>query len=150
MKVRPLGLSLTVSLLMTWLSGCSPHELAVDDAWIPEAPPNVSALAGYMTVKNGTGKTRTLVGATSALFKRIEIHQTVYEKDSGLARMMPQDQVSIESGRTFRFKPGGHHLMLMHPAKALKEGESVRLSLIFADDSRLTVDFEVRRERLSL
>ncbi len=150
MKIRTLGLSLTVSLLAAWLSGCSSSELTISDAWIPEAPPDASALAGYMTIENSTDRIQTLVGATGELLERIDIHQTVYEKDSGLARMIRQDHVSIEPGRTFRFKPGGHHLMLINPKKAFKEGESVRLSLVFADDSRPTVDFEVRRDRLNL
>ena len=137
-------------MLLALLSGCSPSELTISNAWIPEAPPNASALAGYMTVVNSTGKAATLTGATGPLFKRIEIHQTVYEKDSGLARMIRQGEVSIEPGRTFHFKPGGHHLMLYSPGKALKEGESVRLSLAFADGSSAAVDFEVRRDRLSL
>ena len=150
MKIQTLGLSLTISLLVAWLSGCSSPELTISDAWIPEAPPNASALAGYMTIENSTDRAQTLVGATGELFERIEIHRTVYEKDSGLARMIRQDQVSIEPGRTFRFEPGGHHLMLINPRKAVKEGERIRLSLVFADDSRPAVDFEVRSDRLSL
>ncbi len=150
MKIRTLGLPLTVSLLMAWLSGCSPQELAVSDAWIPEAPPNASALAGYMTIENSTSTTRTLVGASGTLFERIEIHQTVYEKDSGLARMVRREQVSIEAGASLQFKPGGHHLMLINPRKALSARQSVPISLIFADGSKPTVNFEVRRDRLSL
>ncbi len=150
MKIRTLGLSLNVSLLAAWLSGCSSSELTISDAWISEAPPDASVLAGYMTIENSTDRIQTLVGATGELLERIEIHQTVYEKDSGLARMIRREQVSIEPGRPFHFKPGGHHLMLINPKKALKEGESVQVSLEFAGGSSPTVEFEVRRDRLRL
>lgn len=150
MMIRAVCLSLAMWLFVAGLSGCSTQELAIRDAWIPEAPPVVSALAGYMTVENNSGEARTLVGATGALFERVEIHQTVYEKDSGLARMIRQEQVRIEPGQSFRFRPGGYHLMLINPKEVTKAGGSVALTLFFADGPRPTVDFEVRRDRLQL
>ena len=139
-----------MSLLAGGLSACSREELSIGDAWIPEAPPRVSALAGYMRIDNGSGKAMSLVGATGAHFDRVEIHRTVYEKDTGLARMIPQEQISIAPGGSFVFKPGGYHLMLVNPKQMLKEGEIVPLTLVFADGTRPLVEFEVRRERLRL
>jgi len=150
MMIRPFGLSLILSLLVAGLGGCSTQELAIHDAWIPEAPSIVSALAGYMTVENNSGKARILVGASGPFFERVEIHRTVYEKDSGLARMIRQEQVRIEPGQSFLFQPGGYHLMLINPREVTKAGGSVALTLVFADGSRPTVDFEVRRDRLQL
>ena len=132
------------------IGGCSRQELNIRDTWIPEAPSTVSALAAYMTIENGSGETRTLVGALGAQFERIEIHRTIYEKDSGLARMIRQEQVGIEPGGRLLFEPGSYHLMLINPKKALKVGERVSLTLVFVDGSRPTVEFEVRRERLRL
>ncbi len=150
MIIRPFGLSLVMSLLVAGLGGCSRQELAIHDPWIPEAPSIVSALAGYMTIENNAGRARILVAATGPLFERVEIHETVYETDSGVARMIRQDQVRIEPGQSFRFQPGGHHLMLINPKQAAEAGGSVALTLVFADGSRSTVDFEVRRDRLQL
>ena len=150
MVIRPFGLSLVMALLVAGLGACSRQELAINDAWIPEAPSIVSALAGYMTVENNSGRARTLVGATGPLFERVEIHRTVYEKDSGLASMIRQEQVRIEPGQRFLFQPGGYHLMLINPKESSKAGGSVALTLVFADGSRPTVDFEVRRDRMQL
>lgn len=150
MTILAVGLLLSISLLAGGLSGCSQEVLIIRDAWVPEAPPRVYALAGYMTIENGSGEATTLVGATGAQFDRIEIHQTVYEKDTGLARMVPEEQISIAPGESFIFEPGGYHLMLINPKKVLKDGEIVPLTLIFADGSRPSVEFEVRRERLRL
>ena len=83
----------------------------ISDAWIPEAPPAAAALAGYMTIENDSGEARTLVGASGGPFERVEIHQTVYEKDTGLARMVPQDRIDIAPGERFVFEPGGYHLV---------------------------------------
>ncbi len=132
------------------LAGCSRGELTILDAWIPEAPPNVMVLAGYMTIDNRTDLPRTLVGATAAPFERIEFHRTVYEKESGLATMVSLDKVELAPGETLLFTPGGHHLMLVHPERALREGEGVPLTLVFADGMKVTTLFKVRRERLRL
>ena len=150
MIIRPFGLSVIMSLLATVPGGCSTQELAIHDAWIPEAPPMVSALAGYMTVENNTDRVRILVGANGPLFERVEIHRTVYEKDSGLARMVRQEEVRIEPGQRILFQPGGYHLMLMNPKQVTKAGGRVALTLVFADSSRFAVDFEVRQDRLRL
>lgn len=150
MMLRALSLSLSLFLLVGGFSGCAREEITIRNAWIPEAPPTVSALAGYLSVENNSGETRTLVGASGALFERIEIHRTVYEQDSGLARMIREEELYIASGQSLRFEPGGYHLMLINPKKALTEGDSVTLTLLFANGSRLTVQFEVRREQLRL
>ncbi len=150
MKIPAFGVVLLVSCLTTSLGGCSPQELSVKDPWIPEAPPNASALAGYMRLNNATSEVKTLTGGTSATFERIEIHETVYEKESGLARMVRRDSIRIGAGRIFKFEPGAHHLMLINPKRVLLEGERVPLTLLFADGSRRAVDFEVRRDHLRL
>ena len=139
------SLVLGLSLWLGGLAGCSNHELTIHDAWIPAAPPRVPTLAGYMTITNGTAQTRTLVGASGALFQRIEIHRTVYDKDAGLARMIPEARVTIPSGRSVVFEPGGYHLMLTRPKRPLKEGERVSMQLRFADGSKIGVGFQVRR-----
>ncbi len=145
-----IGLLLAISVLAGGLTGCSNGELTVSNAWVPEAPPRVAALAGYMTIENGSGEARTLVGASGAQFERVEIHQTVYEKDTGLARMIPKGRIDIAPGERFSFEPGGYHLMLVGPKKAWQDGEIVPLILVFEDGSRPRVEFEVRRDRLRL
>ena len=139
-----------MTMLAGGLTGCSKEELTISNPWVPEAPPRVAALAGYMTIENGFGESRTLLGASGAHFERVEIHRTVYEKDTGLARMIPMDRISIAPGERVLFEPGGYHLMLVGPKKALQDGEIVPLILIFEDGSRPRVEFEVRRDRLRL
>ena len=141
---------LSIALLATGLVVCSSKDLSVHDAFIPEAPPRVTALAGYMTIDNGTAQARTLAGASSEVFERIEIHNTVYDKDSGLASMVRVERIAIQPRDRFLFQPGGYHLMLIHPKRALKDGDRIPINLMFADGLRLMAEFQVRRERLRL
>ena len=59
--------------------------ITIQDAWIREAPPNASTMAGYLTINNNTNQNRTLTFAKSIHFNAIEIHQTIFEE--GIAKM---------------------------------------------------------------
>ena len=136
--MRPLGPLLSIAMLAGGLAACSSKGLTVYDASIPEAPPRVTALAGYLTIDNGTAQSRTLAGASAEAFERIEIHNTVYDKDTGLARMVRVEEIGIPPRERFVFQPGAYHLMLIHPKRVLKDGDSVPISLVYADGLRLT------------
>ncbi len=120
----------------------------IGDAWIPEAPPNAPVLAGYMTIENNSRDKRTLVGAGEAPFERIEIHRTLYDQASGLAKMAKADHVDIAPGQTLLFQPGGLHLMMIHPQLAMKAGQQLPVTLQFSQGPGIRVEFEVRRTRL--
>ena len=125
--------------------------LAADDvpgvtargAWIREAPPMSQALAGYMSLENRSSEGYTLVGASSAEFGYVMLHET--EIRDGVARMVHRAEVTIAVGDVAVFAPGGLHLMLMKPRRALKAGDRVSVDLLFAGGRHLTADFEVRQ-----
>lgn len=150
MSISPTTRLLTAVLMTALLGGCSQEGLSIDDPWIAEAPPTVSAQAGYVLIKNNSGQSRTLIGANAPAFDSIELHRTVQDAESGLTKMVRQERVEIPPGETIKFEPGGYHLMLIKPKKALKEGDREPLTLIFDDKQRLKVEFEVRRERFQL
>jgi copper(I)-binding protein len=52
--------------------------------------------------------------------------------------------VVIPAGGTLRFAPGGHHLMLVGLARAMKAGDSLPATLVFAGGRRMKVEFAVR------
>jgi copper(I)-binding protein len=131
------------------LSACSKQELSVYDAWIPEAPAGVPALAGYVQIENGSAQTVTLMSASGPMFKAVELHRTTYEKATGLVRMSREAQLVIEPNGRVVLEPGGYHLMLVGPEKSYVEGDTVSLTLVFNTGSR-KVNFQVRKERLQL
>ena len=55
-------------------------------------------------------------------------------------------RAAAEAPRRLVLAPGGTHLMLMGPAKALPEGSRARIRLVLADGRRVFAEFEVRRE----
>lgn len=118
-------------------------QVSVADAWINEAPPGATVLAGYMTLHNSSTQAHALVGAKSAGFAMVMMHRT--EMEGGMAKMVHQEKVDIPAGGEVSFAPGGYHLMLMRPRQAYKAGDKVEITLLFKNGDQEPVQFVVRR-----
>ncbi len=115
--------------------------LEVKDAWIREAPPGASVMAGYAELRNGSAHGITIDGARSADFGDVEIHRM--EMAQGQMRMRHEPRVLLEPDATLALEPGGLHLMLMEPKRKLKSGDRVQLK-IDCEGKSLTTEFIVR------
>lgn len=122
------------------------HSIVAEAAWIREAPPGGSPLAGYMTLKNIGQESVKLTGVTSPLFARIEIHQSRIEGD--VAKMEQKNSLTLKSGQSLSLAPGGYHLMLFNPERELRAGDRVSLTLNFKDQEPLTINAELRSLRI--
>ena len=105
-------------------------------------------LAAYLVVENKGELDRTLSGASSPAFERVEMHKT--EIRDGVANMLRQNKVEIPGGASVAFESGGYHLMLIGPLKPLRAGEHVELSLSFTNGERLKVNADVRKAMESM
>lgn len=124
-------------------SGGAQTTLSVHNAWIREAPPTATALAGYLTIENHGVAPRKLIGAESPLFGSIELHRSTVKK--GVARMAPQKSVSIPpAGGQVEFKPNGYHLMMLEPTRPLRAGKQVTVTLKFNGNESVTATMPVR------
>lgn len=116
------------------------HGISVHDArlrWLPGDLP----LAGYFALDNAGQRTVRLVGAGSPAFARVMLHRSTHR--DGVAHMEQVDGVDVAAGKTLRFAPGGYHLMLMKRRHRLSPGDSVPVTLRFADGHHLTATFKV-------
>jgi hypothetical protein len=132
-----------VMLLLTNLTALADTTIVVRDAWVREAPPGAPVLAAYFTLENPGSKADKLVAVLCPDFDKIEIHAT--EIRAGVARMIALDALPIPPHATVKLAPGGYHLMLHHPRRALAAGMNVKLELRFDSGTRLTVVAPVRR-----
>ncbi len=116
---------------------------AVRNAWVREAPPGAEVLAAYFEIENRTAAERRLVAASSRDAERIEIHTVTL--DNGVARMKPIPALALPAGGVVALRPGGYHLMLHKPRRALTEGATVAIELRFDAGAPLTIRAPVRR-----
>ena len=119
--------SALIILLLTACNQNSSESFSIENAWVREAPPNASMMAGYATIKNNTDKEQTLNLAKSKAFKMVEIHKTIIE--DGVAKMRRQENLAIPAGGTLELKPGSYHLMLMHPNTALNTNDEITVTI---------------------
>ena len=112
--------------------------------WIRAAPPGATMLAGYATLRNDCKAAVVLTGARSPDFMMAQVHESRIE--NGSSRMEHVKRVPIAAGASFELAPGKHHLMLMHPRRALPEGAIVKIELLLADGRRVPAELTVRKE----
>ena len=116
------------------------RDLAATDAWIREAPPGAMSVA-YVKLANRGKQPLVLDGARSDAFGGAGLHRTEID-DSGMARMR-EGTLLIAPGASAALEPGGWHLMLFDPARILKAGDVVQVTLTCGKDE-LTVPFTVK------
>lgn len=115
--------------------------LLVQDAWMRQVPGSEVAPV-YLTLRNPTSKPVNIVGMESPLASHAMIHETTIE--AGRARMRPQELLEIRPGDAVRLEPDGLHIMLNGLTQRLAVGQSVPLTLVLADGSRVQAAALVR------
>jgi copper(I)-binding protein len=117
--------------------------LQVSDPWIREAPPGATVLAGYLTLTNTTSTPLVIEAVSSPAFEAVEIHRS--QVVDGVAHMQPVSELTVPATGSISLAPGGYHLMLLRPVRALTEGDNVTLLLHRADGICVTVTAPVLR-----
>ena len=138
-----LAVGLISALALSGAALAGGDKVKVMDPWVRSAPPAMKMHAAYLVVMNPTGKAVDLVGVASPQYKMAELHLSKVE--DGIATMVKQDQISVPANGELAFVPGSFHVMLMHPRKAIKSGDTVDITLKFSDGSSLAVKAPVRK-----
>ncbi len=97
----------------------------------------------YMLITN-TGETDDrLVGVSTEIAKRTELH-TTKAAEGGVMKMMPiEGGVEIPAGGIHVFQRGGDHIMLMGLGAPLVDGDTVAVTLTFEHAGEMTVEVPV-------
>lgn len=126
------------SFFLLSATGLAAAPITVTHPWFRYIMPEVPA-GGYMTLTNATSRSLILTGASSLACGVMMLHRT--EQSGGMDRMVAAGTVAVPAHGTFRFAPGGDHIMCMHPV--MQVGASVPVTLTFADGSKVQVSFTV-------
>ena len=147
-RIVKLSLPIMLGLILSFSSAqmsAAESKMNVSHAWVQEAPPSAEVLAGYMDLQNQSLQAQTLLGARSSDFKSVMLHQTLSK--GGVTHMKHPARIEIKAGSTLQFTPGGYHLMLMYPKKALRQGDQVEVLLEFQGGLVLPVKLKISKER---
>jgi len=116
--------------------------LKISTPWARATPGNASVGGGYLTIANAGSEPDRLVGGSSDVSKRFEIHEV--SMDNGVMKMRRLAHgLEIKPGQTVKFKPGGYHVMFTGLKQPLKKGEHFKSTLVFEKAGKVVVDFAV-------
>ncbi|HXE38594.1 MAG TPA: copper chaperone PCu(A)C [Azonexus sp.] len=116
--------------------------LKLTAAWARATPKGATVGGGYFTFTNTGNAADRLVGGTSDVSNRFEIHEMSMEKGVMKMREMTSG-IEIKPGQTVRFEPSGYHIMFVGLKQPLKEGDHIKATLKFAKAGHASVDFVV-------
>jgi copper(I)-binding protein len=98
--------------------------------------------AGFLTLANKGAAADALVGASSPMAAKVELHSSAMQ--GGMMHMAMTPSAPLPAGGQLTLAPGGRHLMFLGLKKALKIGDKLPATLRFASGATLKVEFAVR------
>ena len=117
--------------------------LQIEAPWLRATPGGAKVGAGYLRITNTGSEADRLTGASMPLSARGEVHEMTMQ--NGVMHMAPvAGGVAIPPGKTVELKPGGFHLMFLDLKGALKQGQSLDVTLTFEKAGSVTVPFPVQ------
>ncbi len=116
-------------------------DLQIEKPWARATVPGAAVGGGYLVIRNAGLAPDRLVGVSSPVSSRVEIHEMAMEKD--VMRMREVKGVDVPAKGAVEFKPGGFHLMFIELKAPLKQGEKVQVTLRFEKAGELKAEFSV-------
>lgn len=132
------------SLLLLISTSAMAHDgMKYDDPYARATPPNAVNSAVFMTIENHMASERTLVSVTTPAAKKSELHTV--EKQGDLLKMRQVDGIEIPAHGEIQLMPGSFHIMLLNVNKPLVEGDSITLTLGYANGEKETLSVPVQK-----
>jgi len=117
-------------------------DLVINQAWSRATPKGAKTGGGYLTIENKGSMPDRLIGGSSDVAGKVEIHEMAMS--NGVMKMRPlQNGLEIDPGKTVKIAPGGYHMMLMDLKSQLKQGDKLPITLEFEKAGKVTVSFDV-------
>lgn len=115
----------------------------VREGWVRLPPMQMPMMAGFGRIENRCAAPVVIVGASSAAFADVSLHETRIVDGVSKMRALPELRIAPDAAAVL--KPGGMHLMLMQPRAPLKDGSRVAIEFRLKDGGSLLGEFEVRK-----
>jgi len=148
MSIRlPAALGAVLAAVLLLATPLSAHDykigdLKIDHPWTRATPGGAKVAGGFMTITNTGSQPDRLIGGSAVAAGIFEVHEMKME--GNVMRMRALDKgLEIKPGQTVELKPGGFHVMFMDLKTPLKEGESIKGTLIFEKAGTIEVEYKV-------
>ncbi len=140
--IRAFILLVLVSLCSAGGADAAEAGIAIDDPWVRPTFGKAMTTAGYLTLTDTSGKGDTLMSVEAKDGGKADIHDT--ETAGDVMKMRARDNVPIPPGSRIVLRPGGLHIMVSGLTRPLRAGETFPMTLRFARQGAVIVNFAVR------
>lgn len=121
--------------------------IMVDDPYARASSAKSTSGAAFMMIHNHTGADDRLIGVTSDIAKRVELH-THLEDANGVMKMVHVEEgFPLPKDGMIAMQRGGAHVMFMGLNAPLADGEKVKITLVFEKAGEVQVDVPVDLQR---
>ena len=138
--VLALGAVMAVPAIARTKVDCTPQ---VQQGWIRLLPGGMPMHAGFGRIDNACAQPVTIVGAKSASYGEVELHES--RNVDGVNRMRQLKELRIAPKEAAVLKPGGMHLMLMDPVKPVKPGARIAIVFTLSDGREMLGELIARK-----
>ena len=115
--------------------------IKVDKPWARATPAGASVGGGYVTLRNTGAAADRLVGASSPVSARTEMHEMTFVDN--IMKMREVKGIEVPAKGSVELKPGSYHLMFVELKAPLKQGEKVPVTLKFEKAGEVKVELAV-------
>ena len=117
------------------------HGVTVAHPWARATPGGATVGVAFMEIKTDDKTSDRLVSASSPIAGRVEVHTHLME--DGVMKMRRVEALDLKPGESRVLKPSGEHVMLFDLKQPLKEGDLVKLTLVFEKAGAIEVEGSV-------
>jgi copper(I)-binding protein len=110
-------------------------DLVVESPWARESVTRTGV--AYLTVRNGGDQDDRLIGVSSEVADKAELHSSVVQ--DGVMKMRAVEALDVPAHGEAVLEPGGLHIMLIGLKAPLEEGKSFALTLEFENAGEIEV-----------
>jgi copper(I)-binding protein len=116
--------------------------LQIVGVWARATPKGAQVGAGYLRITNTGSAPDRLVGGSSPVAGKFELHEMSIS--GGVAKMRElANGLEIKPGETIELRPGGNHLMFVGLKQPLERGKPFTATLQFEKAGKVEVEFKV-------
>jgi periplasmic copper chaperone A len=140
--------TLVVAAALAWASCAAVAQdykagsIEISGPWVRATPKGASVASGYLKLTNNGSEPDRLIGGTSDISGKLEIHEMTMA--NGVMRMRPlANGLEIKPGQSVELTPGTFHLMFVGLKQQLQQGQKIKGRLTFAKAGSVEVEFAV-------
>jgi hypothetical protein len=117
--------------------------IKIETPWIRATPTGAEVAGGYMKLQNTGKQADRLVGGSSAVADKFEVHEMSMVDNVMKMKELPNG-LELKAGKSVELKPGSYHIMMIGLKQPLKKGDKVKGTLVFEKAGKVDVEYTVR------